>query len=96
MKTAFFGTVFKKISFKDDLVHEELQMKIFKSSKRFKFLLDKEALLRAVRLRRDLEPFFDGAGIAQYSQDPNLADPPISGGPGGLISEPLTSHPIMK
>ena len=26
---------------------------------------------------RDLEPFFDGAGIPRYSQDPNLLDPNI-------------------
>ena len=58
--------------------------------------LDKGAALPAVRLRRNLlGPFLDGAGIPQYSQDPNLSDPPISGGLGGLISEPLTSHPII-
>ena len=36
------------------------------------------------------------AGIPRYSQDPNLSDPPISGGLGGLIPETLSSHPIIK
>ena len=62
----------------------------------FIYPLDKEAALRAVRLRRNLGPFLDGAGILQYSQDPNLSDPPITGALGGLIPEPLTSHPIVK
>ena len=51
---------------------------------------------KPARLRRDLEPFFDGAGIPRYYQDPNLSDSLIGGGLGGLISEPLTSHPIIK
>ena len=41
-------------------------------------------------------PKFDKAGIPQYFQDPNPSDPPISGGLGGLIPQPLTSHPIIK
>ena len=58
--------------------------------------LDKETALRAAQIRRHLRTVFDGAGIPQYSQDPNLSDPPISGGLGGLIPQPLTSHPIIK
>ena len=45
--------------------------------------LDKEAALRAAQLRRDLRTVFDGAGIPQYSQDPNLSDSPICGSLGG-------------
>ena len=59
-------------------------------------ILDKEAALRAARLRRHLGLFSDGAGIPHNSQDPSLSDPPISGGLGGLIPEPSTSHPIIK
>ena len=62
----------------------------------FKLKLDKEAALRAARLRRDLGPFYDGAGIPPYSQDPKLSDSPNSGSLAGLIQEPRGSHPIIK
>ena len=39
-------------------------------------------------LRRDLGPFFDGAGIPWYSQDPHLSDPLICGGLEDPIQEP--------
>ena len=41
-------------------------------------------------------PKFDGAGILQYSQDPNMSYPPIGGGLRGLIHEPRGSHPIIS
>ena len=45
--------------------------------------LDKETALRAAQIRRHLRTVFDGAGIPQYSQNPNLSDSPICGSLGG-------------